>query len=161
MQPIVICLLLALALPFATFAQKTNQAIYRDLLSQVAAKIPEGVHEITGDTLIGFPTQIRLTPKQSALKIDFPDLSYQKISKDSVLRIMRLSYTLQDSNRSQSASVMASDTLHIDTLKSLRKEAIKSLRGGAITGSGRFLRAILLVSGSIGAVFALFRFRTR
>lgn len=143
------------------FSQKSQTEVYRELIKKAAARFPEGVSYVEGDTLSGIATGIKIRTNRPHLKLDFPDIEFEKIAPQSFRRSMVMSFSLIDTSKSQSGSVSYADTLSLAEVRRIRKEALPDLRGGAITALGKLVRPAALVAGSIGAVLLLFRLRTR
>lgn len=142
------------------YAQQSQLEVYTGLLQQIRERLPEGVSAVAGDTLVGVPLGLLLQKDKPIFDIDFPEIAYTRLNKDEARRQVLINYSLKDSSSSRGSSVQFSDTLHIETLKQIRREAPRGMRGGAITGTGKLLRAAGLVVGGIGFVLILFRLRS-
>lgn len=141
-------------------AQQSHTEVVKSLYSRLAAQVPEA-SSVVIDSVAGLSTGITLNEEKPAARIDYPEVSYQKIADKKYTRSIRINYQLSDSSGTRGSSVVASDTMDIRILRKMRREAPADLRGGPISSTGKILRPLAVVAGSIGAVLLLFRLRTR
>jgi hypothetical protein len=142
------------------YAQESHLQVVETLYGRLALQVPKA-SSLTIERVPQTSFAVDTDTSAAALQVDFPEISYLKVGTKRYARSIRLHYQLSDSSGIRGSTFTSVDTASLKQIRSLRREAPPSLRGGPVSNTDKWLRPLAIVGGSIGAVLVLFRLRTR
>jgi hypothetical protein len=147
-------------LPGRLPAQPDNGQVFRQLVEGFLKKEQQAFRSIEGEWPLAWRPAVQADSSLPVLQLNEVWVEYQALKSDRYQRTLRIPLSWQDS-LPQTRSLAHIDTLALAQLRRLRRASPRSLRGDAPGWGSRWLQPLIIVSGSIASLVALFYIRSQ
>jgi hypothetical protein len=157
------CFLLFLLFPPTyLFSQISNEAAYRQLLSQFFEKDLGTINSFEGTFVGDWVPKIVFDPSKSSTKVIMGELEivYERIEDQQFKREVIIPMNIQDSTF-RSEMLTYTDSLSITQIREIRKGSASPFKGDAPGRMATLVRPVTFVIGSIAGLISLFYIRSR
>ena len=144
------------------FAQISNEAAYRQLLSQFFEKEVGPINSFEGTFVGDWVPKVIFDPSKSSTKVIMGELeiNYERIEAQQFKREVIIPMNIQDSTF-RSEMLTYTDSLSIEQIREIRKASTAPFKGDAPGRLATLVRPITFVIGSIAGLISLFYIRSR